>query len=77
MIDNNRAHRLLMTAMKTSDEVGRLDACIDIINKLCEVTKEEKEMIFAVLRTVRGRLYMKGENAYWELDRLFQEEAEE
>lgn len=77
MIDNNRAHRLLMTAMKTSDEVGRLDACIDIINKLCEVTKEEKDMIIAVLRSARGRLYMKGENAYWEIDQMFHDEVKE
>lgn len=77
MTEEDEIHKLLMTVTRTSDEVGRLDACMDIIYKLCEVTKEEKDIILAALRTARGRLYMKGENAYWEIDRLFQEEVEE
>ncbi|MBQ7620811.1 MAG: hypothetical protein IJV02_00150 [Candidatus Methanomethylophilaceae archaeon] len=70
MIGENQVLELVMTAMKTSDEVGRLDACIDIVNKLCEVTKEEKDMIIAVLRSARGRLYAEGENAYWEIAQI-------
>jgi len=77
MTDEDEVHRLLMTVVRTNDELGRLDACMDIIYKLCEVTKEEKNMILAALRTARGRLYVKGENAYWELDRLFQKEESE
>jgi len=77
MTDEDEIHRLLMTVVRTNDELGRLDACMDTIYKLCEVTKEEKDMILAALRTARGRLYMKGENAYWEIAKALKGEEEE
>ena len=69
-------YEMLKTAMRTSDEVGRLDACLDIVNKLTVVTEEEKEMISAVLRSARGRLYREGMDAYWEIYQMFHEVKE-